>query len=149
MTKPEEEKLRSDWKNKLQTEWGQDNRDSESFDDWSANQLIEKIKQSNLALLEEVEGMKEQLADLEHKRWAKWQSYIHSNLQYEERKFGSHTVAYYLLDAGKYEHWSRQIDTPYESLTEKEKDSDRVEAQNTIDLIIATLSKHKERLSEK
>lgn len=75
----------------------------------------------------------ERFASIEHERWSKWQRYLHSRLQYEEKNFGSHTVAYYLLDAGLYEHWQRQTDTDYSELSEKEKESDREQVMPYID----------------
>ena len=67
----------------------------------------------------------EKLADIEHQRWADWQTYLHSKLQYSEYKKDGRTIAFYILDPGDYEHWSRQIDKGYEELSEKEKDEDR------------------------
>lgn len=83
----------------------------------------------------EKQEIREVMANQEHIRWAKWQKYLHSKLQYEERNFGSHKVAYYLLDAGLYEHWSRQIDTDYSELSEKEKDSDREQVEPYLSII--------------
>lgn len=72
--------------------------------------------------------LREKLADQEHDRWSRWMSYLFSKCE--------------LLDEGNllipYEsvkHWLRQTVTPYSELTEKEKDSDRKEADNTLRLI--------------
>lgn len=50
----------------------------------------------------------ERLAALEHEQWAHWTKYMLDNLTPEN-----------------IERWRRQIETPYEQLTEAEKDSDR------------------------
>lgn len=75
------------------------------------------------------------LANVEHERWSKWQEYLHSKLRYSEYEENGKTVACYIMDAGDYEHWQRQIDTPYSELSENEKDSDRKEAIETIEAI--------------
>ena len=70
----------------------------------------------------------EQLAAIEHERWADWQKYMHS-----------------LCDAGvdgslcitpiNVKHWTRQIETKYSELSEKEKDSDREQVMRYWNLI--------------
>jgi len=66
----------------------------------------------------ETTELREQLAAIEHERWADWQRYMFSKCEHMQdgrivipEKFAT--------------HWSRQIDTPYAELTEQEKDSDR------------------------
>ena len=51
---------------------------------------------------------REQLAALEHEQWAHWTGYMLDN-----------------LTEANIARWRRQVDTPYDELTEKEKDSDR------------------------
>ena len=60
----------------------------------------------------------EALAVVEHERWAHWQAYVHD--QGVKNPDGSIT-----LPANLVERWSRQIATPYDQLTEDEKNSDR------------------------
>ena len=60
----------------------------------------------------------EKLADAEHNGWAHWQKYLHSKCVANED--GSLTIPAELV-----ERWTRQINTPYSELTEKEKESDR------------------------
>jgi len=60
----------------------------------------------------------EQLADIEHQRWAKWQQYVFDECTPNED--GSMTIPSMLV-AG----WGRQIATKYLKLTEEEKQSDR------------------------
>ena len=103
--------------------------------------LIDKtVQMTEERVVVEIGQMKEQLADLEHDRWAKWQDYLHSKLIYSELPSDGKMIGWYLLDAGHHEHWSRQIDTDYKNLSEKEKNSDRIEAQKTIDKIISLIT---------
>uniref|UniRef100_A0A6M3L091 Uncharacterized protein n=1 Tax=viral metagenome TaxID=1070528 RepID=A0A6M3L091_9ZZZZ len=61
----------------------------------------------------------ERLAAIEHKRWADWQSWCHKILR-------EHCGSQALIEINQVlERWDKQINTNYEDLTEKEKDSDR------------------------
>lgn len=60
----------------------------------------------------------EALAALEHERWSHWQRYLHE--QCESNSDGSLTIPAELVT-----RWKRQMSTPYQLLTEKEKNSDR------------------------
>lgn len=62
--------------------------------------------------------LREQLAAIEHERWARWQEYMHS------RGYKNH-VGDLVIPAELVERWERQIVTPYEELSETEKHSDR------------------------
>jgi hypothetical protein len=63
----------------------------------------------------------EVLARVEHERWAHWQSYLHSKCTRLDD--GSLVIPSEFVD-----RWTAQISTRYEDLTEKEKDSDREQA---------------------
>ena len=70
----------------------------------------------------------EKLADIEHQRWSGWQAYLHGKCIKNDD--GSLTIpAEYVF------HLERLIKTPYEQLTEKEKESDRDEVKKYWDLI--------------
>jgi hypothetical protein len=60
----------------------------------------------------------EKLAALEHEQWAHWTRYMLDNLTSEN-----------------IQRWRRQIETPYEDLSEKEKESDRVWARKVMELM--------------
>ena len=60
----------------------------------------------------------EALAAKEHERWAHWQRYLHS--KGERQSDGS-----LLLPANLVAQWETQIATPYGSLSDSEKESDR------------------------
>ena len=61
--------------------------------------------------------LREELADLEHRQWAHWTRYMLGNLTPEN-----------------IERWKRQTETPYNDLSEKEKDSDREWANEVMTL---------------
>lgn len=73
-------------------------------------------------------NLKEALASLEHTRWASWQAYLHSKCT--KNSDGSLTIP-----AGYVANLERQIATPYSELSEKEKDSDRAEAEKTLNVL--------------
>jgi len=62
----------------------------------------------------------EKLSAIEHERWADWQKYVFSKC--EVLIDGSTMIPKWAV-----EQWTRQIETPYDKLTEAEKDSDRRE----------------------
>lgn len=67
------------------------------------------------------EPLYEQLAAIEHERWAEWQRYLHSKCV--DHSDGKGEWVCFPMEL--YRHWERQITTPYAELTEAEKDSDR------------------------
>lgn len=71
----------------------------------------------------------EQLAAIEHERWADWQKYMHSLCTKNDD--GTLTIP-----AMSVENWERQIATPYAGLTEREKQSDREQVDRYWHLIV-------------
>jgi hypothetical protein len=65
-----------------------------------------------------MDDLREQLAAVEHERWAHWQQYMHSVCT--RQPDGS-----LLIPAALVRRWERQIATPYDQLPEQEKRSDR------------------------
>ena len=72
--------------------------------------------------------LREQLAALAHAQWSGWMVYLfglsHSS--------GDGTIT---LPAALVARWQGQMATPYAELTEREKDSDRVEADRILTII--------------
>lgn len=68
------------------------------------------------------------LAHIEHARWSDWESYREKCVE-QVRRPGD-TEAHV-------ERWRRQRTTPYASLSEREKESDRVEARKTVAAILS------------
>jgi len=71
----------------------------------------------------------EQLAAIEHERWADWQKYMHSKCNQ-----GSHGRL--IIPRVLVTQWERQIKTPYAELSEKEKESDRDQVRRYWHLIV-------------
>jgi hypothetical protein len=67
--------------------------------------------------------LRERLAALEHEQWAHWTRYLLDHLTPEN-----------------VERWRRQIDTPYERLSEPEKESDREWADRVLKLVEAAVA---------
>lgn len=65
-----------------------------------------------------MENNLEKLADLEHEQWSHWTKYMLNHLTQEN-----------------IERWNKQIKTPYNELTELEKESDRVWVRKSITII--------------
>ncbi len=78
--------------------------------------------------------MMEELAALEHERWASWQRYLHSKCRPHIGQDGGMTGAL-VIPAELVERWERQIDTPYADLSEREKESDRAEVRKYMQII--------------
>ena len=77
--------------------------------------------------------MLEALAAVEHERWSHWQRYLHS--QCTQNSDGSLTIP-----ASEVTRWSRQMYTKYLDLTDAEKESDREQAGEYLDVLRQMLS---------
>lgn len=75
----------------------------------------------------------EQLAAIEHERWAHWQQYVHD--QCERQDDGSLVIPAELVA-----RWQVQIETPYAELTEREKDSDREQVRRYLPVVVDVLT---------
>lgn len=73
-------------------------------------------------------------AALEHERWARWQTYVFSRCA--RNLDGSMTMC-----REDVERWQRQIETPYNQLSETEKESDRKESGLYLPLVRAAKSR--------
>lgn len=89
--------------------------DNSNEEDRSYNMLIEK------------------LADYAHKAWTGWMQHVFINCC-KENDDGSLVIPKWAVD-----RWTRQMKTPYEELSELEKESDREEARE----ILTTIKKIK------
>jgi hypothetical protein len=69
--------------------------------------------------------LREQIAKIQHEIWSHWMTYLFSIAI--QNKDGT-----YLIPAEKANRWLRQSATPYDLLTEKEKDSDREQADKIL-----------------
>lgn len=87
-----------------------------------------------MATDEILDGLVDELASIEHERWAHWQRYVHSKCL--KQPDGS-----IVIPADLVAQWERQIATPFEQLSDKEKDSDREQVQKYLPFLKAALSK--------
>lgn len=71
----------------------------------------------------------EELAAIEHERWAHWQRFMHG--QANRQIDGSLIIPPDLVTK-----WERLIDTPYAELTEKEKESDRDQVRRYLPTVV-------------
>lgn len=72
--------------------------------------------------------MREKLAKFAHKQWSGWMKYLFSKGTFNSD--GSWTMPKWCVD-----RWTRQMNIKYEDLTEKEKASDRTEADDMLEII--------------
>lgn len=117
---------------------------------WSAalealpNQQTTGRQSTPAANPEPVESLEEQLAAIEHERWASWQEWVHKQtLPIKSVRDGQ--VEGYLIPYDAYHAWERQINTPYEELSKREKDSDREQVARYWPLVEAYLEREKQK----
>lgn len=77
---------------------------------------------------EQDEELREKLAAIEHQRWADWQRWCNKVLRENNPSPEQGDIL---------ERWDRQIETPYEKLSEREKASDMEQVDRYWQLIIA------------
>lgn len=71
---------------------------------------------------------RERISDVQHDIWAHWMRWVFHICPTNED--GSVTIPQHLV-----ERWQRQINTPYADLTEREKDSDREQADKVLNVL--------------
>lgn len=81
--------------------------------------------------VEETGLMRESLANLQHEIWSHWMRYLFS-------KGVTGHDGVFMLSCQCVELWQRQMNTPYAELSDKEKDSDREQADKIIDCLWGT-----------
>ena len=87
-------------------------------------------------VMEKARSLREILADIEHRRWAGWQRYCHGWCT--KNPDGTLTIPKISVDL-----WERKIATAYADLTEKEKESDRVEVDKYLPIIAQAIQEAK------
>jgi len=80
----------------------------------------------------------EALASIEHDRWSHWQKYLHSRAK--KQSDGSLVIA-----PEDVERWEKQMNSPYEILTDEEKDSDRKQVMNYLPIVERWFSENGDR----
>ena len=79
-------------------------------------------------------NIREKLSDQCHKQWSNWIEYLFSKCFSETGQFDKDT-GNLVIPGWAVERWTRQLRTPYNKLSEEEKDSDRKEADKFIRLL--------------
>jgi len=77
------------------------------------------------------DNIREQLADYAHDAWSGWMRYLFDN-----------------WNQTNIDRWRRQMTTPYAELSEKEKESDRKEADRIMEIVNKELKLEQEELDE-
>ncbi|GLR90903.1 hypothetical protein [Bradyrhizobium iriomotense] len=88
---------------------------------------------SKTQLHESFASLLEELAALEHQRWAHWQKYVHEKGR--RQPDGS-----LVLPADLVSRWERQFNTFYADLTDEEKNSDRDQVKKYLPILERWLS---------
>ncbi|MFI5960499.1 hypothetical protein [Cryptosporangium sp. NPDC051539] len=78
------------------------------------------------------DSLVEVLAAVEHERWSHWQRYLHSRC--ERTADGSLVIPAELVT-----RWEHQIVTPYDQLTDAQKESDREQVRRYLPIVEAAL----------
>ena len=81
-------------------------------------------------MIKTVDELKQQLAAIEHERWAEWQKYCHEVLRENNPSPEQGDIL---------ERWDKQIATPYAELSAKEKASDMEQVDRYWSLIEALI----------
>lgn len=84
--------------------------------------------------------LREQLAAIEHERWGDWQKYMHSQggqppLWDDEAKETAKNGLWFSRE--QIDRWRKQINTPYEQLSEREQASDMEQVDRYWPLVLA------------
>lgn len=74
--------------------------------------------------------LRETFANLAHEQWSGWMEYLFSKCEMQEDGTA-------IMQRWAVERWTRQMNTPYQDLSETEKDGDRAEADKFIALLKA------------
>lgn len=100
--------------------------------DNSRGSFVKQVSGSNT-----LEELREKLAAIEHQRWADWQRYVFDQCRHQDSGRGVGKPADLVIPSALVERWARQINTPYEQLSESEKQSDRDQVNRYWQLILS------------
>ena len=83
-------------------------------------------------MMNDQNNLREELADAQHEIWSHWMRYMFSCGEFN-------SDGEWVMPEEKYDRWARQMNTHYFELSEKERESDRDQA----DKILVVLAKIK------
>lgn len=79
---------------------------------------------------------RERLAELAHEQWCGWMRYLFSKCEsLPSTTTDDFKIRPVVIPSWAVERWTRQLATPYASLSEREKESDREEADRVLRLL--------------
>jgi len=87
--------------------------------------------------MDNIEEFREKLAALCHDQWVHWMSYLFSKCanELDDYVFSRTPTGNKIILRSLVEHWQKQMQTPYAELSEKEKESDREQADKFLEVI--------------
>ena len=90
--------------------------------------------------MDNIEEFREKLAALCHDQWAHWMSYLFSKCHNEFKEVDEFTGRYakteqLIIPKWAVDQWKYQTQTPYSKLSEKEKESNREQADKFLEVI--------------
>jgi hypothetical protein len=91
-----------------------------------------RIKVRRVSGEDDRKELREKLAYIAHEQWAGWMKYLFSKGSFNED--GTWTMPQWAV-----KRWQRQMITPFAKLSEKEKESDRIEADKFLEVIYSNL----------
>ena len=84
------------------------------------------------------ENLREKLAELSHEIWSRWMEYLFSkceNVPAKDIYMTSDNWPVFIIPDSLVKRWNEQIYTKYKDLTEKEKDTDREQADKILKVL--------------
>ena len=106
-----------------------------------ASSLDKHFEESEKQEAADWERIIEKLADIEHQRWSDWQGYVHSKCQVGQ--YGA------VIPRELFDGWERQIQMPYDELTEREKQSDRDQVMRYWPIILELIAQTRKEVALK
>jgi hypothetical protein len=79
--------------------------------------------------------LRERLAALQHEIWAHWMRFMLAQGCYRELELDGKAQRVWIMPEEKRVRWGRQMNTPYEALSEHERGSDREQADKILALL--------------
>lgn len=106
-----------------------------AFDTQQLKDFVLKNTVPKVLVAKKMEELRDELAAIEHERWAHWQTYMHSKCHADERLPGALVVPAELVVK-----WERQARLAFSQLDEKERESDREQVDRYLPFIVKRLS---------
>lgn len=88
--------------------------------------------------------LREQIAAVQHEIWSHWMRYLFSRTEASDSA-GSCIYGGAIIPNTLVLRWQRQMETPYAELTDKERESDRHQADKVITLFTGTITALRQR----